>query len=134
MGWCPTGTGDGVAGAAKKPNAQARCGGARGEGEDGGIGLGEFGEEVGAGCRTRGPRTGSAARRGAGEGVGLELEYYWTTPGGRGSVAGDTCAFGDGVSPFPVSSFCVFFYIKTHKLCFVFLERCGSGLCLPRFQ
>jgi hypothetical protein len=78
-----------------------RCGAARG-GEDGGIGLGEFGEEVGMGL----PNPRGAAWRGRGVG----LEYYWTRP--RGSVAGDTCAFGDGVSPCPVSSFCVFFNIR----------------------
>ena len=57
----------------------------------------------------RGARTGSAARRGAGEGgwTGVLLDKA----AGRGSVAGDTCAFGDGVSPCPVSSFCVFFFI-----------------------
>jgi hypothetical protein len=64
----------------------------------GGIGLGEFGEEVGAGCRTRRPRTGSAARhaREAGQvglGLGLGLGLGWSTGAGRGSVAGHTRAF-----------------------------------------
>jgi hypothetical protein len=79
----------------------------------GGIGLGEFGEEVGAGCRTRRPRTGSAARHareagqvgiGVGIGIGIGLEY-----GSRPRVGRRTHSrVRDGVLPCRVSSFCVF--------------------------